>query len=255
MLALPVFSFFVSPLMAQFSRRHEFEADAYACAQASGADLASALLKLHEDNAATLTPDPVYVRFYYSHPPASRTPGCAACGPPDAPDCSRRCTHPLPRRWRRRPRDERRRSARPTWRRCRLALRRRRDREEFGFADFHGTMAFVNALAWIAARRGPPPRPAARLRPLHGALATRIRWAASRSTTSSARPRWTRWSTTLGLSCTPSCDEPGLVVARTAATSWSRRPRAQRVLCHPRGKKSDWWSATRCAGSPPATKA
>ena len=70
-LALPVFGFFVSPVFAQLSRRHEFEADAYACAQASGADLATALLKLHEDNAATLRPDPVYVRFYYSHPPAS----------------------------------------------------------------------------------------------------------------------------------------------------------------------------------------
>ena len=68
---VPVFSFFVSPLMAQLSRRHEFQADAYACAQASGPDLANALLKLHEDNAATLTPDPLYVRFYYSHPPAS----------------------------------------------------------------------------------------------------------------------------------------------------------------------------------------
>jgi STE24 endopeptidase len=71
MLAVPPFAFFVSPLMAHFSRRHEFEADAYACAQASGQDLANALLKLHEDNAATLTPDPLYVRFYYSHPPAS----------------------------------------------------------------------------------------------------------------------------------------------------------------------------------------
>jgi STE24 endopeptidase len=71
MLALPPFAFFVSPLMAHFSRRHEFQADAYACAQADGRNLASALLKLHEDNAATLTPDPVYVRFYYSHPPAS----------------------------------------------------------------------------------------------------------------------------------------------------------------------------------------
>ena len=71
MLALPPFTFFISPLMAHFSRRHEFEADAYACAQASGQDLANALLKLHEDNASTLTPDPVYVRFYYSHPPAS----------------------------------------------------------------------------------------------------------------------------------------------------------------------------------------
>jgi STE24 endopeptidase len=71
MLALPPFAYFVGPLMAQSSRRHEFEADAYACAQADGRDLASALLKLHEDNAATLTPDPVYARFYYSHPPAA----------------------------------------------------------------------------------------------------------------------------------------------------------------------------------------
>ncbi len=71
MLALPPFTFFVAPVAAQLSRRHEFEADAYACKQADGRDLASALLKLHEDNATTLTPDPVYVRFYYSHPPAS----------------------------------------------------------------------------------------------------------------------------------------------------------------------------------------
>lgn len=71
MLALPPFGFFLAPLAAQFSRRHEFEADAFACAQADGGALASALLKLHEDNASTLTPDPVYARFYYSHPPAA----------------------------------------------------------------------------------------------------------------------------------------------------------------------------------------
>ena len=71
LLAAPVFSYFISPLLARWSRKHEFEADAYACAQASGTDLAAALLKLHEDNASTLTPDPLYVRFYYSHPPAS----------------------------------------------------------------------------------------------------------------------------------------------------------------------------------------
>jgi STE24 endopeptidase len=71
LLVAPVFSYFISPLLARWSRKHEFEADAYACAQASGADLAAALLKLHEDNASTLTPDPLYVRFYYSHPPAS----------------------------------------------------------------------------------------------------------------------------------------------------------------------------------------
>jgi STE24 endopeptidase len=71
LLVLPTFTFLLSPLGARLSRRHEFEADAYACAQADGRALASALIKLHEDNASTLTPDPVYVRFYYSHPPAS----------------------------------------------------------------------------------------------------------------------------------------------------------------------------------------
>jgi STE24 endopeptidase len=70
MLALPPFGFLLQPLAAWASRKHEFEADAYACAQADGRDLASALLKLHQDNASTLTPDPVYARFYYSHPPA-----------------------------------------------------------------------------------------------------------------------------------------------------------------------------------------
>ncbi|MDO5623180.1 MAG: M48 family metallopeptidase [Pseudomonadota bacterium] len=71
MLTVPVFSFFLSPLMARLSRHHEFEADAYAAAQASAPDLVSALVKLYKDNASTLTPDPLYVRFYYSHPPAS----------------------------------------------------------------------------------------------------------------------------------------------------------------------------------------
>ena len=71
LLAVPVFGYFVSPLMAQMSRRHEFEADAYAAQQADGRALGTALLKLYEDNASTLTPDPVYVKFYYSHPPAS----------------------------------------------------------------------------------------------------------------------------------------------------------------------------------------
>ena len=71
MLAVPVFTLFVSPLFSQVSRRHEFEADSYAVAQTNGQDLATALLKLFEDNAATLTPDPLYVTFYYSHPAAS----------------------------------------------------------------------------------------------------------------------------------------------------------------------------------------
>lgn len=71
-LVSPVFSFFIAPLLALFSRQHEFEADAYARTQTNGADLASALLKLYEDNASTLTPDPLYVAFYYSHPPAAQ---------------------------------------------------------------------------------------------------------------------------------------------------------------------------------------
>ena len=71
MLVVPLFTFFLSPLMAQLSRRHEFEADAFAVAHTEGRDLASALLKLYKDNASTLTPDPVYARFFYSHPPAS----------------------------------------------------------------------------------------------------------------------------------------------------------------------------------------
>jgi STE24 endopeptidase len=71
MLAVPVFGFFIAPLPARLSRKHEFEADAYAVAQTSGADLSAALLKLYQDNASTLTPDPLFVSFYYSHPPAS----------------------------------------------------------------------------------------------------------------------------------------------------------------------------------------
>ncbi|MFZ3118231.1 MAG: M48 family metallopeptidase [Variovorax sp.] len=71
MLSVPVFTFFVAPLPAWLSRQHEFEADAYAVAQTSGTDLAAALLKLYQDNASTLTPDPLFVQFYYSHPPAS----------------------------------------------------------------------------------------------------------------------------------------------------------------------------------------
>jgi STE24 endopeptidase len=82
LLVTPVFGFFVSPLFARVSRRHEFEADAYACAQADGRALAAALLKLHEDNASTLTPDPIFVRFYYSHPPASERLAALPAGAP-----------------------------------------------------------------------------------------------------------------------------------------------------------------------------
>jgi STE24 endopeptidase len=80
LLAGSVFGVFASPLLAGWSRRDEFEADAFASRHADGAALASALLKLHEDNAATLTPDPLYARFYYSHPPAVER--LAALAPP-----------------------------------------------------------------------------------------------------------------------------------------------------------------------------
>ena len=71
MLVVPVFSFFLAPISSWRSRVQEFEADAYAGAQTPSAHLASALLKLYQDNASTLTPDPLFVKFYYSHPPAS----------------------------------------------------------------------------------------------------------------------------------------------------------------------------------------
>jgi STE24 endopeptidase len=70
-LVVPVFSFPLTPLLSWLSRRHEFEADAYAARQASGVALIAALVKLYRDNAATLTPDPLYSLFYASHPPAS----------------------------------------------------------------------------------------------------------------------------------------------------------------------------------------
>ena len=71
LLAVPVFTFFISPVFTLQSRRNEFEADAFAVANANGSALKTALLQLYEDNASTLTPDPVFVKFYYSHPPAS----------------------------------------------------------------------------------------------------------------------------------------------------------------------------------------
>jgi STE24 endopeptidase len=69
-LAAPVFTFFATPLGSLWSRRHEFEADVFAAQHASASELAAALVKLYRDNASTLTPDPVYAAFHYSHPPA-----------------------------------------------------------------------------------------------------------------------------------------------------------------------------------------
>jgi STE24 endopeptidase len=70
-LVLPVFTFLFSPLASISSRKHEFEADAFAAQHSNAQDLVSALVKLYEDNASTLTPDPLHSAFYDSHPPAT----------------------------------------------------------------------------------------------------------------------------------------------------------------------------------------
>ena len=70
-MVLPVFSFLLQPLGSAYSRKHEFEADAYAAQQTAAGDLVTALVKLYQDNASTLTPDPLYSAFYSSHPPAT----------------------------------------------------------------------------------------------------------------------------------------------------------------------------------------
>jgi STE24 endopeptidase len=70
-LASPVFTVFLQPIIAAFQRKHEFEADDFAVAFAQPAAMISALVKLYRDNASTLTPDPLYTAFHYSHPPAS----------------------------------------------------------------------------------------------------------------------------------------------------------------------------------------
>jgi STE24 endopeptidase len=82
-LGAPLFSYFFSPLRSAFSRRHEFEADEFAARHASAQDLVRALVKLYQDNAATLTPDPLHSAFYDSHPPASiRIDRLLAIAPP-----------------------------------------------------------------------------------------------------------------------------------------------------------------------------
>jgi STE24 endopeptidase len=70
-LVLPAFTFPLAPVLSYWSRVHEFEADAYAAQQTRAADLVAALVKLYRDNASTLTPDPLYSRFFDSHPPAA----------------------------------------------------------------------------------------------------------------------------------------------------------------------------------------
>jgi STE24 endopeptidase len=70
LMVVPVFTLFLQPLSSWFSRRHEFEADDYAASQSSATALIRALVKLYQENASTLTPDPLYSAFYDSHPPA-----------------------------------------------------------------------------------------------------------------------------------------------------------------------------------------
>lgn len=67
----PAFTFFITPLLSWYSRRHEFEADAYAAGQTSAEALSGALVGLYRENASTLTPDPLHSAFHDSHPPAA----------------------------------------------------------------------------------------------------------------------------------------------------------------------------------------
>jgi STE24 endopeptidase len=71
-LVVPVFLFPLAPLSSRWSRRHEFEADAYAAEHADADELVRALVKLYDDNASTLTPDPLHSLFHDSHPPAAQ---------------------------------------------------------------------------------------------------------------------------------------------------------------------------------------
>ncbi len=92
-LILPVFGVFLTPLGAAMSRRDEFEADAYAAEHSDARALGEALVQLYRDNASTLTPDPLYVRFYYSHPPALQRLERLGALPPAAPAHALPATH------------------------------------------------------------------------------------------------------------------------------------------------------------------
>ena len=70
-MVLPTFTFWLTPLNSRLSRRDEFEADAFAAKHSDANDLISALVKLYDDNASTLTPDPAFSAYYDSHPPAT----------------------------------------------------------------------------------------------------------------------------------------------------------------------------------------
>jgi STE24 endopeptidase len=83
MLAIPAFAWIIAPVLAAWSRRHEYEADAFAARFSDGRALAEALVTLYKDNATTLTPDPLYSAFHDSHPPpATRIARLRALGGP-----------------------------------------------------------------------------------------------------------------------------------------------------------------------------
>ncbi len=71
MMIAPIFSSFLQPIMAAVQRKYEFEADDFAALHADARFLIAALVKLYRENASTLTPDPLYAAFHYSHPPAA----------------------------------------------------------------------------------------------------------------------------------------------------------------------------------------
>jgi hypothetical protein len=232
------------------SRRHEFEADAYACAQADGRALASALLKLHEDNASTLTPDPLYVRFYYSHPPAAERLAALPHPPRPTPPLAVPLKLPVrtdePTRLKtsaaaplegQPPMSRRDRGA--SGRRRRLGAGGRRDREALRLRRLPPHDGLRERAGLGGARRGPPPRPAVSYNRCTVRFNTHSVGGIS-STTSSAPPRSTRCCLERArLSASAPALDLGLVVAAHGRHVVVETPEGRRVLCHPRGKKSE----------------
>ena len=168
LLAVPVFSFFISPLFARLSRKHEFEADAYAVRRRPAAsDLSTALLKLYEDNASTLTPDPVFVKFYYSHPPASERLPRSTAGLRSRSHHDRLSLQKCQARTSAMSGDAIRDHLAQLsgWREADVAIEK-----TFTFKDYYETISFVNALAFMCHGAGPPSRPVGALQPLRRPL-------------------------------------------------------------------------------------
>jgi pterin-4a-carbinolamine dehydratase len=149
-LVLPVFTFPFAPLNSITSRKHEFEADAFAASHSDARDLVSALVKMYEDNASTLTPDPLHSAFYDSHPPASvrihHLEGLGARGmSPHEHGSANAIARTARRRWTMPTRGLL--AQVPDWH-----ARRQAGTRGFLFRDYHETIEFVNALAWMIHR-------------------------------------------------------------------------------------------------------